>query len=224
LVYDKTGMPKKTLALILGLVIVTIVLFIIALRAGEQSQAPSSSQQLTVQKPTPVVPVHTVLQLGPNPLMVGSAQQGAVSVNINTSDNDVTAVQLELGYDPNIISNVKVTPGPLFTNPVILIDKNNPTTGRYTYAFGITPNAQPVKGTGVVATITFTTNASAVGKKTQIGLLPTSLVTARGVAQSVLKSSTGTVLIVSSTGAVAPAKYNTGVGTTSGYIAPTKAL
>jgi hypothetical protein len=209
-------MPKKTLALILGLVIVTIVLFIIALRAGQQSQAPSSTQHLAVKKPTPAVPAHTVLQLGPNPLMVAPAQQGAVNVTINTSDNDVTAVQLELGYDPNIISNVKVTPGPLFTNPVILIDKNNSTTGRYTYAFGITPNAQPVKGTGIVATITFTTNASAVGKKTQIGLLPTSLVTARGVAQSVLKSEGGTTLTVSAgAAAVAPVKYNTGVGTTT---------
>jgi len=218
-------MPKKTLALILGLVIVTIVLFIIALRAGEQSQAPSNTQQLTMKKPTPAVPAHTVLQLGPNPLTVGPYQQGSVSVNINTSDNDVTAVQLELGYDPTIISNVKVTPGPLFTNPVILIDKNNSTTGRYTYAFGITPNAQPVKGTGVVATITFTANASAVGKETQIGLLPTSLVTARGVAQSVLKSESGTTLTVSSTvGAAAPVKYNTGAGTTNSYVAPTKAL
>jgi len=202
-------MPKKTLALILGLVIVTIVLFIIALRAGQQSQAPSNTQQLTMKKPTPAVPAHTVLQLGPNPLTVGPYQQGSVNVTINTSDNDVTAVQLELGYDPNIISNVKVTPGPLFTNPVVLIDKNNSTTGRYTYAFGITPTAQPVKGTGVVATITFIANASAVGKETQIGLLPTSLVTARGVAQSVLKSESGTTLTIS-TSAAAPVKYNTG--------------
>ena len=201
-------MPKKTLALILGLVVVTVVLFIIALRAGQQPQAPSTPQLSKAQKPTPAVPAHTILQLGPNPLTVGPAEQGSVNVTINTSDNDVTAVQLELGYDPNIISNVKVTTGPLFTNPVVLIDKNNPTTGRYTYAFGITPNAQPVKGTGVVATVTFTANANAVGKKTQIGLLPTSLVTARGVAQSVLKASWGTVLTVSSTGAAAaPVKY-----------------
>lgn len=208
-------MPKKTLALISGLVLVTIVLFIIALRAGQQQQAPSVPQSSQMAHQTPPVPAHTVLKLGPNPLSVGPGQEGSVNVNINTSDNDVTAVQLELGYDPRIVSNVKITPGPLFTNPVILIDKNNPSEGRYTYAFGITPNDQPVKGNGVVATITFTTSASSIGKKTQIGLLPTSLVTARGVAQSVLKTSTGTVLTVSSTGAAAaPIKYNVGGATT----------
>jgi len=188
-------MPKKTLALISGLVVVTIVLFIIALRAGQQSSAPSIPPAQETQ-PTAMVPAHTVLQLSPNPLTVAPGQVGHVAITMDTSDNNVTAVQLELGYDPRIISNVKVTSGPLFTNPVVLIDKNNPTTGRYTYAFGITPSGSPVTGTGVVATVTFTTLPGAVGKDMQLGLLPTSLVTARGVAQSVLKSTTGTVLTV----------------------------
>lgn len=217
-------MPKKTLALISGLVVVTIVLFIIALRAGQQ--APSNQAATVAHNATPAVPAHTVLAIGPNPLTVAPAQQGSVNVTINTSDNNVTAVQLELGYDPNIVSNVKVTPGPLFTSPVILIDKNNPLSGRYTYAFGITPSGQPVKGTGVVATVTFTTKATAGGKTTQIGLLPTSLVTARGVAQSVLKNASGTVITISATGAsstnasapgstTSTVKYNVGDTTNS---------
>jgi len=200
-------MPKKTLALISGLVVVTIVLFIIALRAGQQSSAPSVPPTQKMQ-PTAMVPAHTVLQLSPNPLTVAPGQLGHVDITMDTSDNNVTAVQLELGYDPHVITNVKVTPGALFANPVVLIDKNNPTTGRYTYAFGITPNSQAVKGTGVVATVTFTPLAGAVGKDMQLGLLPSSLVTARGVAESVLKSATGTVITVGN-GAAAPVKYNT---------------
>ena len=195
-------MPKKTLALISGLVVVTIVLFIIALRAGQQTTAPSTPQN--VVPPTPMVPAHTVLEVGPNPLIVAPGQQGSAAITMDTSDNNVTAVQLEIGYDPGVITNVKVTSGPLFTNPVVLIDKNNPTTGRYTYAFGITPNAQVVKGTGVVATVTFTTMYGAAGKQMQLGLLPTSLVTARGVAQSVLKSANGTVVTVSGSSAGVP--------------------
>jgi len=190
-------MPKKTLALISGLVVVTIVLFIIALRAGQQSQSPSVPQSPQTQ-PTAMVPAHTVLKLGPNPMVVAPGQLGHVDITMDTSDNNVTAVQLELGYDPRVISNVKVVPGPLFANPVVLINKNSPSTGRYTYAFGITPNSPAVKGTGVVATVTFTSAPGATGKDMQLGLLPTSLVTARGVAQSVLKSATGTVITVGS--------------------------
>ena len=202
-------MPKKTLALISGLVVVTIVLFIIALRAGQQSSAPSVPPSQQTQ-PTVMVPAHTVLQLGSTPITVAPGQQGKVDVTMDTSDNNVTAVQLELGYDPHIISNVKVTSGSMFTNPVVLIDKNNPVTGRYTYAFGISPNGQVVKGAGVVATVTFTAQYSAAGKAMQLGLLPSSLVTARGVAQSVLKSASGTVVTVGGTGgASTPVQYNT---------------
>jgi hypothetical protein len=192
-----TDMPKKTLALISGLVVVTIVLFIIALRAGQQSSAPSIPAGQQAQ-PTAAVPAHTVLQFSQNPLNVAPGQVGHVDITMDTSDNNVTAVQLELGYDPRIISNVKVTPGPLFSNPVVLINKNNPVAGRYTYAFGITPNSPAVKGTGVVATVTFTPLYGSTGKDMQLGLLPTTLVTARGVAQSVLKSATGTVITVGS--------------------------
>jgi hypothetical protein len=209
-------MPKKTLALITGLVVVTIILFIIALRAGQQQQqAPSVPQGNTMkQQPTPMVPAHTVLKLGPNPLTVAAGQTSSVNITMDTSDNNVTAVQLELGYDPHIISNVKVTAGSLFSNPVVLINKNDPTAGRYTYAFGITPSAPAVKGQGVVATVSFITLPGTTGKSMQLGLLPTSLVTARGVAQSVLnvQKTTGTVITVGSA-ANAPIMMHTATGT-----------
>src|SRR5258708_3944330 len=115
-------MPKKTLALISGLVVVTVVLFIIALRAGQQTSAPSVPPTPQVQ-PTAMTPAHTILNIGPNPIKVASGTVGHVDITMDTSDNKVTAVQLELGYDPHIIGNVKVVPGPLFANPVVLINK-----------------------------------------------------------------------------------------------------
>ena len=203
-------MPRKTLALISGLVLVTVVLFIIALRAGQQQQAPSVPQTTPMaQQPSPANPAHTVLALAPNPLTVAPGQQGKVDVTIDTEDNeDISAIQLELGYDPTIVSNVTVTHGTLFPSTVVIFNNNDPKSGRYTYAFGMTPNSQTVKGKGVVATVTFTTSAAANGKSTQIGLLPTTLVTARGIANSVLKSAAGTVVTVgtatgTSTGAAA---------------------
>lgn len=189
-------MPKKTLALISGLVLVTVVLFVIALRSNQQqpSKGPTPTGTVVQVSPTPDV-AHSVLSLEPNPVTVAAGGRGAVDVNINTSDNAVTAVQLELSYDPKVVRNVQVVPGPLFTGAVVLINKNDPTTGTYTYAFGRTPGQAPVSGTGVVAKITFTAAASST--PSQLTLLPSTLVTARGVATSVLKSSTGTQVVVS---------------------------
>lgn len=190
-------MPRKTLALVSGLVVVTVILFVIALQGNNTPPAPSTAtiSLPPVQSPvTPTVPANSVLNLSPNPVTVEAGKQGAVEVNIDASDNDVTAVQLEIAYDPNFITNVKVTPGALFTNPVLLINKNSVKEGRYTYAFGIMPNRPTVRGVGTVATITFT----ALGKsgQSQLALLPTTLVTARGVSESVLKSASGTLVVI----------------------------
>lgn len=195
-------MPRKTLALILGLVLVTVILLIIAIQNGQQQTQKMKKEQVQV---TPTVDVaHTLLTMSPDPVEVLSGRQGSVEVHIDTSDNAVTAIQLELLYDPTMLSNVKVTPGPLFTNSVVLINKNNAQTGRYTYAFGISPSQKTISGTGVAATITFTARGVA-GKQSQIIMQPTSLVTARGVASSVLKSGTGaTVVIAPPTSATTP--------------------
>ncbi len=195
-------MPRKTLALISGLVLVTVVLFIVALKAGQNQTVPNTTPKTVVQA-KPTIPAHSVLAIAPNPLTVAPGQQGKADVTIDTGENNVNAVQLEIGYDPTMLTNVKVTAGTLIANPAVLIDRDVPTKGRYTYAFGITPNGKAFKGTGVVATITFTTKPGAVGKDTQLGLLlpnppsfPGTMVTEAGVADSVMKSSTGTVVSV----------------------------
>ena len=136
-------------------------------------------------------------------------QTSTAQVSIDTSVDNVTAIQLELGYDPNILSNVKIVPGPFFKSPQVIYEKNDPIKGRYTYMYGITPSGQPLKGTGVVATITFTVKAGTAGKQTQLGLLPESLVTARGVADSVLLKSNGALLNVTASGTNTTGNINT---------------
>jgi len=192
-------MPKKTLALISGLVLVTVVLFVIALKSSQLS-VPSSTPK-PVATPTPSM-AHSVLTLTPNPLTILPGTIGKVDVNIDTSVNSVTGVQLEISYDPNVLKNVKVVPGQLFQNPLVHTNENDITSGRYTYAIVKLPNQTPVKGTGIVATITFT--ASSTLGKSQLTLLPSSLLTQIGVADSVLKTSSGTEIIVESNGAVSP--------------------
>ena len=187
-------MPRKTLALIVGLVLVTVILFIIALRTGQDT---GSMQKQTAVEATPTPSVASVLMLSPNPVAVVSGKQGTVNAILDSSYNKVTAVQLELKYNPLMISNVKVATGPLFPNSVLLVDNNDVKTGLYTFAFGISPSQKPIMGTGSVATITFTARG-VIGQQAQITLEPTSIVTAQGVTTSVLKSATGTTVVIGS--------------------------
>lgn len=188
-------MPRKTLALISGLIVVVIILFAVALNSNENKTA---TVKKTVTQPTPTTPAHTTLNLSPNPVVVAPGKQGSVEVNIDTSDNQVTAIQLEIAYDPNIITNIKVSPGPLFANAVMLMNHNKKTAGRYVYALGIMPNSPTINGNGQAATITFTAIGKA-GQTSQLALLPTSLATARGISNSVLKQTSGTLVKISTT-------------------------
>jgi len=153
--------------------------------------SPGTLNSLT-PTPQPLSPLaHTVLSLSPNPLNIIAGGTGKVDVNIDTSDNSATAVQLELSYDPNMLENVNIQPAQFFSSPVTLINKNNPTTGRFTYAFGASPGGQDSPAKGLVATISFTAK-NVQASKSDLTLLPETIVTARGEAHSVLKSSSGT--------------------------------
>ena len=196
MIYHKS-MPKKTLILIIGLVVVTIILFVIAVQTGKQKTTQNmEGQTQTNTTPTPDV-AHTVLSMSPNPAQVAAGKVGTVDVMIDPSDNQVTAVQLEVLYDPSMVSNVKIIPGALFPNAAVLLNKNNVKTGRYTFAYGIQPNQNPITMQGVAATITFTARG-AMGQQSEIILQPTSLVTSRGIATSVLKEGSGTTVVISS--------------------------
>lgn len=202
-------MPKQTLALICGLVIITFVLFVIALKTSKpvpQMPGEASISITPVQSGGSVedqnrgmtgeAVKNSMLDLAPNPIAVAPGQDGAVDVNLDASNNAVTAVQLEIAYDPNFISNIQVVPAGLFINPVVLINKNNIGEGRYTFAFGIAPNNDPIQTNGTVATIKFRA-LNKPGGRTQLGLLPTTLVTARGISDSVLKTAQGALVEIS---------------------------
>ncbi len=106
---------------------------------------------------------------------------------INTQGNKVTAVQLEMTYDPQVLGNVDIKPGPFFTNPTELLKKTD--GGKISYALGVGLGQKGVSGNGIVATISFTKLANT--GKTSINFASKSLVSAEGVIQSVLRNTKG---------------------------------
>lgn len=190
-------MSKKTLALILGLIILTILLLIVALNQGKNLQNQNgATPSETSENEAPTPPADTTLMISPNPVVMPTAGQGTAEVSIDTGGNEITAVQLEMSYDPTKIANVDITPGSFLPSPVVLLREIDEQEGRITYALAITPAQIPVKGQGAVATITFTQLPGTSGQ-TQLQLLPKSLVTANGTTKSVLKSAVGTTVQLS---------------------------
>lgn len=183
-------MSKRTLALIIFLIIITGILIYIAVSPKETSVPTPPS----VIKVAPKVPAETTINISPNPLNT-SSMSGSLEINIDTKQNKVTAVQLEMSFDPKVLTKIEVKPGTFFSNPLILIKDIDYKNGRISYALGISPAANPLSGKGVIAEIDFSANNATTAGQTQINLLPKTLVTASGVTASVLKQTTGTTII-----------------------------
>lgn len=182
-------MSNRTLSLIIVLLIVTVVLLYVALQSPSR---PSSTPQ-TSPSPIPTPAEQSILRLMPNPLTI-SSPSGQISVEVESGTNKITAVQLELSFDPTKVTGMTITPGPLLENPIVLFNSIDVKKGTASYALGISPTGAAKAGSGVVATIRVQT-ALRSNEQTTIEVLPKSLVTAEGINSSVLKTSLGTTIL-----------------------------
>ena len=176
---------KKTYLLIfvLGL----IVLGLLAIAFLLKPTPPSS----TIAKPTPV-PAQTTLVISSAP--VKNAQNPlkySADVTINPGQNKVTAVQLELNYNPKELTNVEIAPGTFFDNPNVLLKKIDTVNGRITYAIGVALGQKGASGQKTVAVISFFVAPGSETNPVSINFEPKTSVSAEGYAQSVTKSLTG---------------------------------
>lgn len=196
-------MSKRTLFLIFALFLITFVLLMIALYQPQPKPAP-----ITTAPKEPVA--QTILSFG-NPEIATSSSATILNyslpIDIQTFRNKVTAVQLELQYDPKMLTSVTVTPGSFFANPDILLNQIDTKTGRISYAFGAGLKNQGVIGKGTVANITFSAKAGIV-EEIAIIFLPKTLVTAEGINESVLKQTTNGLFIIGESNSTPSAAKN----------------
>lgn len=185
-------MSKRTIGLILLLIIVSGALVAFALNS-QKPQTPK--QEIKVVSPTPTPAAQTTISLSPNPLMISSSS-ATVNIDVDSKENNLIAVQLELSYDPKMISVTDITPSTFFPTPLVLLKKIDANEGRITYAIAVPPGVPSKKGAGTVATINITSYMAA-GQQTQITALPKSLAAAEGITGSVLKQITGATIIFS---------------------------
>lgn len=187
-------MSKKTLALIIFLFIITCGLLYLAIVTPPYKKQPTP----TSPSPTPIsVNAHTMLSL-----TQASASESSktapytLSVLIDSGENVVNAVQLELAYDPQAITNVILTPGTFFQQPTALLNNINAVDGRISYALAEQIDISGKKGKGTLAYISFTVQPTFSGKTTTFTFLPKTAVAADKVLESVLKKAIGYTLTV----------------------------
>lgn len=173
---------NQTPLLIILLTVLTGFLVIIAIAPKRSSLTPPPSEKQEI-----VTPAETDLRL--ETISVPSSPTQIVNVVADTGTNKVTGIQLELSFDPKLITGVTVAAGNFIPEPVELLNKINSTDGRITYVIGVPIGGSGVQGRGTIATISYT-EAGAEGELVEIKFLPKTLVAIEGFSASALKSST----------------------------------
>ena len=192
-------MSIKIFLIIIILVALTGGIFWIA-ASKPNPKKPSTNQPKKTQLTTTIapaitaVPLETVLMFD-NLSSDASSKTYSLPIIIKAGANIVTAVQLELSFDPKLLTNIAVLPGSFFKNPAILLNNIDAVNGKIYYAIGINPQGQGTKGENTLATLAFKTR-SQVPQTTTISFLPETLVTAEGQDQSVLKSAIPSQFVV----------------------------
>ncbi len=177
-------MQQKTIVIISLLVLLTVGLFFAAW-FPQHTETTGQKDQYTKQRTD--IAAQTILAISPTQLALSGSRVGTADITIDTKSNTVTAVQIELQYDPQILKDVTITAGDFIPQPIVLIHKPDAKAGRITFAVGINPSEQPAIGQGVIAHISFTKVPSAKTGTSPLTLLKTSLVTSSGIDGSVLK-------------------------------------
>jgi hypothetical protein len=176
---------NKTMALVVFLIALTGVLLIASL----QSKVSSPFKTTGVTKEADFA--HSSLAVSEQPRIDAITGNKEVDINLNSGDNKVTGAQIELTYDPKVLTDVDIKPGTFFTNPVVVGKTIDTKTGRITFMVGNEIGQQGIQGTGPVAVLSFT---KTVPDETTLDLLPESLVTAQGYQSSVLKETSSAVI------------------------------
>lgn len=174
---------NRTLLLILILIVSVAGLLALSLNTGT-TPAPTSIPISIAQT--------TLVMSDPSASTSGLLES---NITINGQGNSVSAVQIELSYDPKDLGNVDITAGSFFNNPVELFKKIDSENGRVSFALGVGLGEKGISGQGVVTKLSFTKLRTS--GTTSISFLPKSLVSSEGISQSVLKSATGTTFDLS---------------------------
>jgi len=168
-----------------------IILMVVILSTAMLSQKRTPKASMALANPTPagqVVP--TKIPSVQTSFLSFQQKTGTSSaIVLDTGNKAVTAVQLDIAFDPTIIHDVSIQPGNFFNRSLSLLNRVDYKAGSIFYVLAIPPTGNAKQGKGEIATIYYSFNSGAFNPTT-FQFLPRTKIAAQGIDESVLKSAT----------------------------------
>ncbi len=163
-------MSKTSVALIVLFFISLTTLLILNAKYSSNPVLPSFPKMF----PTQTVISESTLSLSPTILNVQPGKRTSLQIIIENSGQKPSLIQMELAYDPSVISNVSFIPGSFYQNPDVLLTTVNARNGRISYAIAPSKGQEDTTGSNVVTTLMFTPRLTT--RQTTISFMPKTLV------------------------------------------------
>lgn len=183
----------RTLVLIGILVTLAVVLLGVAIKLTGTEKRFMPGPKIT---PTPTIEKTAEITFSPSTLDLAASTSGSVEVMVTTGKNPITGAQVQILYDPTVITNVELAPpaanslmGPPGSYTNLFTDD---TPGSLTYAVAINPSSPEVSGTGSIGTISFTVLKTK--PETQFTFGKSTAVTSTASMNSILNTTTPLVI------------------------------
>lgn len=139
------------------------------------------------------------LVFSPSTLTVQPGKTASIDVALLTEGTVPDIAQLEIAYDPQILTNMQIIPGKFFLNPVILIDDINERTGRISFIIQTSTDEPKINNKeGSIATLSFSTKPSLLRKETTLSFLPKTAIRIKGDMNILQSTGAGKILLDSS--------------------------
>lgn len=180
---------KKVTTIIL--IIATLGLLVLALRG----LMPQKNKQISLPPSPTITPLEKSAIISFEPGAVSATTSSVLSdIILDSQKSLTTGAQLELSFDPKIISGITIKPpvenSSFFgktTDYIILLNKIDYSKGRISYIIGISPSVKAKKGKGSIGTISFTAVKPQAMKKTSLQFIPPTQITVQGAEGSILQ-------------------------------------
>ncbi|MBA3724778.1 MAG: hypothetical protein H0W89_07940 [Candidatus Levybacteria bacterium] len=191
-------MSKTSYTLIILLGITVILFLFFNYSHTENTKLPSLNQN--AKSATSVA--KTTLSLSPASQTLVAGETSRIGLFIAMQDMTPTTLQVEIDYDPSVLTPIKISPGTFFAQPVELINTINPRNGRISYALkcssevGVKDDPTCTINAGEsVATIDFTVSPFAAKRESSFNVLPKTLIESKETSEVILQTHNAKVFI-----------------------------
>ncbi len=178
-------LKQKRMLFLIGSVLVVIILAFMIASLLTRPQSPGLNT-LYGNIPTPIPATSQSKNAPTSVLSLKKQSDTSIAVLLDTGNKVVSAAQIELSYDTQVLTNVTVTPGTFFDNSLTLINTVDPKTGTIFFASAVSPYGKQKTGKGILGIINFTV-LPGITNQTSFSFLPRTKITSEGIDVSVLK-------------------------------------